>query len=598
MLNENIKNSDFALTAISNLFYQICAVKIPSNTYEWIQSSPQVLEFVKDCKNAQEILNTIVDKLMFSPSKETVLELADISTWPKRFKLTNCFSCEYEGKLTGWNRMSFIELKRDSENIVTDVLVCVQNIDAEKKALVMAEKQINESIGVIEGLSQEYHTLWLVKLEDLSMQLFRSNGKSTIQGAIKMALDKPNYSFMVNQYADHYIVEKDRERVREKAQIDHVLKKISNGEPYVINYLRQNDEGEQSYHQIIYVKTKLENGEDAFVQGFKDIDSVIRRELQDQENYKEQLNIVSALSRDYLNVFLVDPTEKTAKVLKLDGYVTTGLDNNKRQSFNYDALCKKYALERVYPEDVENLLTAMNLETVQKKLKRDGEYIYSYRVFENDAIHNYEFKYIKLDTKSKDSKIIAGFKNIDAIVKATQEKEYLRILSETDSLTNLLNRGSGERMATEAINKGVNGMFCILDVDKFKSINDTYGHQVGDKVLTGIATCLKRTFRDDDIVFRLGGDEFAVFAKNVENESWGKMIIQRFFSRLVKMEIPELDGRKVTVSVGGLVTRDGQSLSFDEIYSKADACVYKSKSISGNAILFHEEDGVANDTAN
>lgn len=589
MINGKLKDTNFALTAISNLFSQICAVNIPAKTCEWIQATPQVLQLVGNCHNAQEVLNMIIENLLYSPSKEAVLEYANIETWPDRFKLTNCFSCEFEGRFSGWNRMSFIELKRDSENRVTDALVCVQSIDTEKKALVIAEKQIRDSIGIIEGLSQEYHTLWLVKLKDLSMQLYRSNGVSTIQSAIKMALDNPNYSKLVKKYVDRYVAEKDRQRVLGKANIDHVLAKIAGGESYVINYLRQDDEGNRSYHQIIYVMTRLDDGEDAFVLGFKDVDAMIRRELNSEENYQEQLKIVSALSRDFLNVFIIDPTENSARPLKLDGYVTTGLDKNNKQSFNYDELCRTYARERVYPEDLEDLLNAMKLDVVQKKLENSDEYIYSYRVFENDAIHNYQFKYIRLDIHEKNSKIIAGFKNIDAIVKATQEKEFLRVLSETDSLTGLLNRGSGERMSTEAIAKGTCGMLCILDVDKFKSINDTFGHNVGDKVLTGIASCLKSTFRDDDIVFRLGGDEFAVFAKNVENESWGKMIIQRLFGRLVKMNIPEINDRKVTVSVGGIITLSGEASSFDEIYSKADSGVYKSKKVNGNAVSFYDE---------
>ena len=59
-------------------------------------------------------------------------------------------------------------------------------------------------------------------------------------------------------------------------------------------------------------------------------------------------------------------------------------------------------------------------------------------------------------------------------------------------------------------------MFCLIDCDKFKSINDTYGHSVGDKVIIAVAEKLRKTCRDSDVVLRLGGDEFAIFMpKNV-----------------------------------------------------------------------------------
>ena len=94
----------------------------------------------------------------------------------------------------------------------------------------------------------------------------------------------------------------------------------------------------------------------------------------------------------------------------------------------------------------------------------------------------------------------------------------LIVLSEIDALTSISNRGSGERRAEKLINSGVKGMFCLLDVDKFKSINDSFGHTVGDKALIEIADCLRRSFTGSDVVMRLGGDEFAVYAVGVETE--------------------------------------------------------------------------------
>ncbi len=82
-----------------------------------------------------------------------------------------------------------------------------------------------------------------------------------------------------------------------------------------------------------------------------------------------------------------------------------------------------------------------------------------------------------------------------------------RIRRLTGIITGILNRGSGERKVIDAMANGKNGMLCILDVDKFKNTNDDYGHNVGDKVLRGIADVLKLTFRDDDIIFRLGGSQ-------------------------------------------------------------------------------------------
>ena len=136
----------------------------------------------------------------------------------------------------------------------------------------------------------------------------------------------------------------------------------------------------------------------------------------------------------------------------------------------------------------------------------------------------------------------------------------LIVLSEIDALTSISNRGSGERRAEKLINSGVKGMFCLLDVDKFKSINDSFGHTVGDKALIEIADCLRRSFTGSDVVMRLGGDEFAVYAVGVETERQGAEKIAQFTANVDMICIPEMGDRKVTVSMGAVICQ-GVALS-------------------------------------
>lgn len=72
-------------------------------------------------------------------------------------------------------------------------------------------------------------------------------------------------------------------------------------------------------------------------------------------------------------------------------------------------------------------------------------------------------------------------------------------------MTGIRNRGSGENKITEYLVRKQCGLLCLLDCDKFKSINDTYGHAVGDKVIIAIADTLRKSCRDDDVVLRLAG---------------------------------------------------------------------------------------------
>ena len=165
-------------------------------------------------------------------------------------------------------------------------------------------------------------------------------------------------------------------------------------------------------------------------------------------------------------------------------------------------------------------------------------------------------------------------------------EDELLIQSETDFLTAICNRRSGEYKTEKIVNEGGHGMFCLFDVDKFKSVNDNYGHAVGDNVLISIAQTMKKTFRSSDVLIRLGGDEFVIFAEGVEDKAIAEMLVKRFISNIESMEVEGLDGHKVSISLGALLVNE--CISFADMYSRADSLMYDCKAQSGNAYAFYE----------
>ncbi|MDE6663840.1 MAG: response regulator [Lachnospiraceae bacterium] len=146
---------------------------------------------------------------------------------------------------------------------------------------------------------------------------------------------------------------------------------------------------------------------------------------QSNKNLEEQLTIVDALSRDYLNVFSVNTKDKTAKIVKLEGYITSGLEKDYQKSFDYMPLVEQYVKERVYHEDQEALLEALSIDKVIEKLNSDVEYVGNYRIMTDGVIHNYQFTYLKATGKlaHEEFTVLAGFRNIDEIVRDEQEQK-------------------------------------------------------------------------------------------------------------------------------------------------------------------------------
>ena len=152
----------------------------------------------------------------------------------------------------------------------------------------------------------------------------------------------------------------------------------------------------------------------------------------------------------------------------------------------------------------------------------------------------------------------------------------LQNLSEIDYLSNLYNRYAGEKQINDSLLEKQRGVFCIIDIDRFKSINDTYGHAAGDEAIISIARAIKDAFGERNVAMRLGGDEFAVFCPDFSNEHEARPFIDSLNSNLAKVVLPADPNYHVTVSLGLAVVSDELS-SFDSLYRFADAKLYAAK---------------------
>lgn len=152
-----------------------------------------------------------------------------------------------------------------------------------------------------------------------------------------------------------------------------------------------------------------------------------------------------------------------------------------------------------------------------------------------------------------------------------ETQKLIRHEAEYDSLTNLLNRGSFEKLQKVYNNGNSPFAMILVDVDIFKSVNDTYGHAVGDEILKKVARLLKGAFRSIDYVCRIGGDEFAIIMVEM-NTSLKYTIVDKITA--VNQELSEpTDGLPaVSLSVGVAFT-DRENPG-ESIFKDADKALY------------------------
>ena len=168
-------------------------------------------------------------------------------------------------------------------------------------------------------------------------------------------------------------------------------------------------------------------------------------------------------------------------------------------------------------------------------------------------------------------------------------RRKIDIQKDTDEMTGLKNKGAltraiNEYLADEETDKGV---LFMLDVDRFKAINDTYGHDVGDDVIAQIGAFLGGRFTGDEIVGRFGGDEFIVFVKGTDDpDAAGRLADGLIAGVAESVSLPDKQ-QKLCVSIGAAVYR-GEEKNYSEIFKKADVALYQSKSDSEKKFCISE----------
>ncbi len=186
--------------------------------------------------------------------------------------------------------------------------------------------------------------------------------------------------------------------------------------------------------------------------------------------------------------------------------------------------------------------------------------------------------------------IVYGSRKLNSLVKHQTEeihqlKEFYKERSERDGLTGLYNhRCFNERLEQEMNRAGRSHTplsLLMLDLDNFKTVNDRFGHIVGDTVLEGIASLIEEVVRSSDVAGRYGGEEFSVALVDTELEG-ALTIAQRLIERIAAFSCSGLSGQRVTASVG-VAKWDGRE-GLSGLIRRADDALYQAKQKGKNRV--------------
>lgn len=243
---------------------------------------------------------------------------------------------------------------------------------------------------------------------------------------------------------------------------------------------------------------------------------------------------------------------------------------------------------RVHPEDVEQAEKSL-MEAVEVS----GIWDWEFRVI----WPNNETRYIKAAALTRRDEDNGGLYmtgvNWD-VTESRKAQEQLRLLATTDSLTGLFNRRHFMEASQREIERSrrYDSPFTLImfDVDKFKAVNDTYGHDVGDLVLQTIAARAGESIRDVDVLGRVGGEEFAIILPQTDLEA-GLKVAEKLRAAMERSTASLPDGGEIDFTVSlGVAGYSEHRETLEAIIKAADTALYRAKENGRNRVEVAQDD--------
>lgn len=340
------------------------------------------------------------------------------------------------------------------------------------------------------------------------------------------------------------------------------------------------EDGQARYGSTSKFILRNEQGEPSGILG---ITKDITREYITRQHYQQELKYLFELPPDTYAVSYIDidSWRIISQRRQLIGEGTL-------QACNTVEELSSAAVESIVDKDCKAAVFYRNFtQEALRAVYDSGRSIVSYtyqRKVSEDAVrwvHN-ELRFL-IDVDSGHLCAMLSAKDID---EEKKEEQKLVVAAKMDKMTMVLNRETTMESIRQILsneNDHLHVLF-MIDVDNFKQLNDTLGHQTGDEFLIALAKEIKRSFRESDVVGRIGGDEFFVLMRNVPGIPMTARKAQELLTTIQKVGSVYSD-IQLSGSIGiSVYPNNGKTM--EELYSKADSALYQAKRKGKNQFVF------------
>lgn len=190
-----------------------------------------------------------------------------------------------------------------------------------------------------------------------------------------------------------------------------------------------------------------------------------------------------------------------------------------------------------------------------------------------------------------------GYRGAASNITASKlDRENMYRMATSDQLTGLVNRTRFKEELERAVSLSrrheTSGVLIFIDLDRFKEVNDTHGHEAGDRILQGVADILRQQMRSTDVVARLGGDEFGIIMHNIDFAK-AEAKVQQIISKVKALALDYNGAKLGTTLSAGMVQYPQEEKGVDHLIMSADLAMYRAKDMGRNRLFVDSDDQTA-----
>lgn len=383
------------------------------------------------------------------------------------------------------------------------------------------------------------------------------------------------------RFADAQIIEADKDYFLKETRFEKILAEVGKNGKHTLKYRLRNQENLIQYRSLSFIYSDDKKG---LIGAVTDETEDVLEHIEKTRDLWLKDECIHFVVRHMCENFIIANPET-------DEATTFVHDHRQMQpKSSWKEQIQWFADNIVVPEEREDYLSYFDLGALVARIRENGICKVPCTVNYSDGRHDFMITNALIRDPGVDEEkffVFSSAQDITSLKRANETGETLLAKSRTDTQTGLYNRATTEKLIRESLYGAKPdewNTFLLIDIDHFKSFNDTYGHILGDAVLRYMGDAMREVFRSTDVSCRWGGDEFVIFIPRFSDEQSLNDRLAALQARMKEFK-NQGDPMPLTLSIGGVIAKNESTLNM--LFAKADEALYIVKERGRDGIVLN-----------